>query len=131
MKRVGLLGLPQSGKSTVFEILLQGAGASAAGAHGREHVGVVRVPDVRVERLSELYRPRKTAYAQVQFVDTVATVSGSTKASRGEDLFSSVRNCDALAAVVADFDATADPARDLRNLDARSEERRVGKECRL
>ena len=118
MKRVGLLGLPQSGKSTVFEILLQGAGASAAGAHGREHVGVVRVPDVRVERLSELYRPRKTAYAQVQFVDTVATVSGSTKASRGEDLFSSVRNCDALAAVVADFDAAADPARDLLNLDA-------------
>ncbi len=118
MKRVGLLGLPQSGKSTVFEILLQGAGASAAGAHGREHVGVVRVPDARVDRLSVLYRPRKTAYAQVQFMDTVATVSGGTKASRGEDLFSSVRNCDALAAVVADFDAAADPARDLLNLDA-------------
>ncbi len=118
MKRVGLLGLPQSGKSTVFEILVQGAGASAAGTHGREHVGVVRVPDARVDRLSELYRPRKTVYAQIQFVDTAATVSGSTQASRGQDLFSSVRNCDALAAVLGDFDAAAEPARDLRTLDA-------------
>ena len=95
-----------------------GAGASATGAHGREHVGVVRVPDTRVDRLSALFKPRKTAYAQVQFVDTVATVPGGAKAPRGEDLFSSVRNCDALATVVADFEPSADPARDLRELDA-------------
>ena len=118
MKRVGLLGLPRSGKSTVFEILLQGAGAATTGAHGREHVGVVRVPDERVDRLAALYKPKKTTYAQVQFVDTAATVSGGTKPSRGEDLFSSVRNCDALAAVVADFEPGADPAHDLRELEA-------------
>jgi ribosome-binding ATPase len=118
MKRVGLLGLPRSGKSTVFEILLQGAGAAATGAHGREQVGVVRVPDERVDRLAALYKPKKITYAQVQFVDTAATVSGGTKPSRGEDLFSSVRNCDALAAVVADFEPAADPGRDLRELEA-------------
>ena len=119
MKRVGLLGLPQSGKSTVFEILLQGAGAASTGAHGREHVGVVRVPDERVDKLSALYKPKKIAYAQVQFVDTAATtVSSGTKPARSEDLFASVRNCDALAAVVADFEPGADPERDLRNLDA-------------
>lgn len=117
MKRVGLLGLPGSGKSTVFEILMQGAGASATGAHGRESVGVVKVPDPRVDRLSAMYNPKKTVYTQIQFVDTVATISGSTKASRGQDLFSSVRNCDALSAVVADYDPTSDPARDLRAIE--------------
>jgi ribosome-binding ATPase len=118
MKRVGLLGLPGSGKSTVFDILMQGAGASATGPRGREAVGVVRVPDPRVDRLSALYQPKKTTYTQIQFVDAAATVSGSTKASRGQDLFSSVRNCDALAAVLADWEGSADPARDLRALEA-------------
>jgi hypothetical protein len=117
MKRVGLLGLPGSGKSTVFDILMQGAGASATGAHGRESVGVVRVPDPRVDRLSAMYNPKKTVYTQIQFVDTVATVSGSTKAARGQDLFSSVRNCDALAAVVANYDPASDPVRDLRAIE--------------
>ncbi len=118
MKRVGLLGLPRSGKSTVFEILLQGAGAASTGAHGREQVGVVKVPDERIDKLSALYKPKKITYAQVQFVDTASTVASDKKPGRGEDLFSSVRNCDALAAVVADFEHGADPERDLRNLDA-------------
>jgi GTP-binding protein YchF len=117
MKRVGLLGLPGSGKSTVFDILMQGAGASATGARGRETVGVVKVPDPRVDRLSALFHPKKTTYAQIQFVDAAATVAGSTKASRGQDLFSSVRNCDALAAVLADWEGSAEPDRDLRTLE--------------
>jgi len=117
MKRVGLLGLPGSGKSTVFDILMQGAGASATGPRGREAVGVVKVPDPRVDRLSALYQPKKTTYTQIQFVDAAATVAGSTKASRGQDLFSSVRNCDALAAVLADWEGHAEPERDLRALE--------------
>ena len=56
MKRVGILGLPGSGKTTVFEILLQGAGTAAA---GRENIGVVRVPDERIDRLSGLFQPKK------------------------------------------------------------------------
>jgi GTP-binding protein YchF len=119
MKRVGLLGLPQSGKSTVFDILLMGAGAAAPASHGRESVGVVRVPDPRLDRLAALYQPKRTVYAQIQFVDTVATVAGSTRsAAKGQDLFSAVRNCDALAAVVAHFDDASDPTRDLRTLEA-------------
>ena len=119
MKRVGLLGLPQSGKSTVFEILLMGAGAAAPTAQGRESIGVVRVPDARLDRLSQLYQPKKTVYAQIQFVDTVATVAGSARsAAKGQDLFSAVRNSDALALVLRDFDETADPRRDLLALEA-------------
>jgi GTP-binding protein YchF len=118
MKRVGLLGLPQSGKSTVFEVILQGAGVEAKTASGRETVGVVEVPDERVDRLSALYSPKSTVYSQVQFVDTVAA-SGQTKPSKGPDLFASVRNCDALVAVVREFDTDAAAAlRDMRTLEA-------------
>ena len=118
MKRVGLLGLPQSGKSTVFEVILQGAGVEATTASGREAVGVVQVPDARVDRLSALYSPKRTVHAQVQFVDTVSTAAQG-KPSRGPDLFASVRNCDALAAVVREFDTDESAARrDLRTLEA-------------
>jgi hypothetical protein len=118
MKRIGLLGLPQSGKSTVFEVILMGAGVPATTAAGREAVGVVRVPDSRLDRLSELYRPKRTVHAQLQFVDTVGAAS-QAKPSRGHDLFASVRLCDALMAVVREFDAGPEAAaRDLATLEA-------------
>ena len=124
MKRVGILGLPRSGKTTLFEILLQGAGVPAP--HGtREQVGVVRVPDERVDRLSALFQPKKTTWAQVQVVDSGAAGHGSARqAAKGPDLFSSVRQCDAFLAVVRAFDnplvpaeGGVDPARDLRALE--------------
>lgn len=126
MERVGILGLPQSGKTTLFEILVQGAGAHAATTSGREQVAVIVVPDPRVDRLSALYRPKKTTHACIQFVDTVAAGHASARAAaRGPDLFSGVRNCDALLAVVRDFENPAvpaergvDPARDLRALES-------------
>ena len=125
MKRVGILGLPQSGKTTLFEILLLGAGAQAPGASGREQIGVVRVPDARIDRLSVLYSPKKTTYTQIQLVDSAAAGQGPRAAGKGTDLFASVRTCDALLAVVRDFENPAvpiaggvDPARDLRTLEA-------------
>ncbi|MGH2668592.1 MAG: redox-regulated ATPase YchF, partial [bacterium] len=126
MERVGILGLPQSGKTTVFEILVQGAGAQAATTSGREQVAVIVVPDERVDRLSGLFRPKKTTHACIQFVDTVAAGRSTARAAaRGPDLFSGVRNCDALLAVVRDFESSAapaergvDPTRDLRELES-------------
>lgn len=125
MKLVGILGLPQSGKSTLFEILMQGAGAAAPAGSGREQVGVVRVPDPRVDRLSTLYQPKKTTFARIQFVDSAAAGQASPRAAaRGPDLFSGVRNCDCLLVVVRDFESDAVPApdgvdseRDLRRLE--------------
>jgi len=119
MKRVGLLGLPQSGKSTVFEIILAGAGAAATTSSGREQVGVVRVPDPRLDRLTELCRPERKVHAQIQFVDTAAAPATPRKLSRGPDLFAAVRNSDALALVVRDFDGTPEGAAlsDLRTLE--------------
>src|SRR5262245_17957730 len=126
MERVGILGLPQSGKTTVFEILVQGAGAQAATTSGREQVAVIVVPDERVDRLSALYQPKKTTRASIQFVDTVAAGQSTARAAaKGPDLFSGVRNCDALLAVVRDFENPAvpsergvAPARDLAALDS-------------
>lgn len=126
MERVGILGLPQSGKTTLFEILVQGAGAQAAATSGREQVAVIVVPDERVDRLSAMYDPKKTTHARIQFVDTVAAGHTSARAAaRGPDLFSGVRNCDALLAVVRAFEnpavpaaAGVDPARDLRELES-------------
>jgi GTP-binding protein YchF len=124
MKRVGILGLPQSGKTTLFEILLQGAGASAPpGASARDRVGVVRVPDERIDRLTAMFTPKKTVLAQIQFVDSAA--AGQGKPGKGQDLFTGVRQCDALLAVVRDFESPSvpapkgvDAARDLRELEA-------------
>ncbi len=124
MKRVGILGLQQSGKTTLFEILMQGAGASAPpGASARDRVGVVRVPDERIDKLTAMFNPKKTVLGQIQFVDSAA--AGQGKPGKGTDLFTSVRQCDALLAVVRDFENPAvpsakgvDPARDLRELEA-------------
>ena len=121
MKRVGILGLPGSGKTTVFQILVQGAGNPVPAA--RDQVGVVRVPDERIDRLAALYRPKKTTYTQIQFVDS-AVSHPAGRAPRGPDLFASVRTCDALALVVRDFANPAvpitggvDPRRDLAEIE--------------
>lgn len=124
MQRVGILGLPQSGKSTLFDVLLQGAGASPPpGASAKERVGVVQVPDERIDRLSALFKPKKTVYTQIQFVDSAA--AGAGKPGKGVDLFASMRTCDMLVAVVRDFENPmvpsakgVDAARDLRDLEA-------------
>src|SRR5439155_1712254 len=127
MKRVGILGLPQSGKTTLFEILLQGAGSAGRAGPGREAVGVVNVPDPRVDRLAAHYQPRKTTYAQIQFAESggargtraeEARAAGAGPA-KGPDLFSAVRNCDALLAVARDFTGAgaADPAGDLATIE--------------
>lgn len=126
MKLVGILGLPQSGKTTLFEILVKGASAHAAAGSGRERVAVIAVPDERVDRLVALYHPKKITYARIQFVDTVGMAHTSARAAaKGPDLFSGVRNCDALLAVVRAFEselvpaaAGVDPARDLRELES-------------
>jgi len=111
MKQVGLIGLPQSGKSTLFEILMQGAGSAAPGASGRDSVGVVRVPDPRIDQLSKLFDPKKTTYAQIQFVDSAGAGHVSARAAgKGVDPFASVRLADALLVVVRDFQNPAVPA---------------------
>ncbi len=122
--RLGILGLPQSGKTTLFEILVSNAPPRAAGAR-QDRVGIVRVPDQRVDRLGEMYVPKKTTYATLEVVDSQAMGQGGGPA-KGADLFAGVRIADALVLVVRVFEdasvphphTTVDAARDLKDLEA-------------
>jgi len=124
--RLGILGLPQGGKTTLFEILVSNAPPRAPGAR-QDRVGVVRVPDARVDQLSGMYRPKKTTFATLEVVDSQAMGQGpGSGGAKGPDLFAGVRNADALVLVVRVFEdpsvphprGSVDPARDLADLEA-------------
>ncbi len=116
----GILGLELSGKTTLFS-LLTGHAADAA-PHKREaHVGVAHVPDPRLDRLTEMFKPKKHTPATVKFVDVPGVVKGGAQSLNLPEL----RQMDGLAVVVRGFSSDAvphpegsvDPARDLELLE--------------
>ncbi len=106
MKEIGLVGLPFSGKSTLFTALTR------SGSHGGQaNHAVVAVPDPRVEVLTEMERSRKTVHAQVGFVDVPGGIASAQGVAR-------LRETDALAIVVRCFGPDAAPARELEEVRA-------------
>jgi len=106
--KIGLVGLPKSGKTSLFNLLTgQSVATSSFGAsRGEMHVGVARVPDPRVDRLTALFTPKKTTFASFEVVD----LAGITKGERGGLDAKEFRNADALLHVVRAFpDATGAP----------------------
>jgi GTP-binding protein YchF len=106
--KIGLVGLPKSGKTSLFNLLTgQTVATSSFGASREMHVGVARVPDPRVDRLTALFTPKKTTFASFEVVD----LAGITKGERGGLDAKEFRNADALLHVVRAFaDATGAPA---------------------
>jgi GTP-binding protein YchF len=95
--RLGIIGLPQSGKSTVFEALTKSI--SDTTHKNEDRIGTIRVPDRRVDVLSKIYNPQKTIYAQVEYF--LPGTSGAKKEhSREQSIWSATRDCDALIHVI-------------------------------
>jgi hypothetical protein len=104
--QIGIVGLPNVGKSTVFNALT-GAGAAVAGYPFTTidpNVGVAAVPDPRLDQLAALIRPRKVVPATVEFVDIAGLVQGASHgAGLGNQFLGHIRNVDAVAMVVRAF----------------------------
>jgi GTP-binding protein YchF len=116
--KLGIVGLAGSGKSTVFDALTKQQ--SDLGQKTEDRIGTVKVPDMRVNSLSQLYQPQKTIHAQVAYY--LPGKSGSTLETKNEQsIWTQARDCRALIHILRNFKAfgqeAADPLTDFKRLD--------------
>ena len=123
---IGIIGLPQSGKTTVFNALTRGHAdtSGASGSATEMHLGVVKVPDPRLEVLSGMYKPRKVVPAEIKYWD----VPGPESLAKSQGIVGQYRNilqgADAFLVVVRAFDnpsvvhpmESIDPSRDVETM---------------
>ena len=123
--KLGIIGLPQSGKTTIFNALTRASQPTDSVGRMEIHTGVVDVPDQRVDRLVEFYSARKIVHAKVTYVDIAGLGSGTAGAISGS-LLNQLSQMDGFIHVVRCFDdeniahvlSSVDPARDIDNMDA-------------
>ena len=125
--KLGIVGLPNVGKSTLFNSITK-AGAEAANypfCTIEPNVGVVAVPDERLDKLTEMYNPEKTTHAVIEFVDIAGLVKGASKGEGlGNKFLSHIRETDAIVEVVRCFedsnvvhvDGNINPIRDIETI---------------
>lgn len=114
--KIGIVGTPLSGKSTVFELLTNGAATSG----NQANTGIARVVDPRITNLEKIVKPKRTTYASIELVD----IAGYSSGAKGNEFLNALRDVDALVQVVRTFendmaptiDGTIDPMRDLHQI---------------
>ncbi len=127
--KLGIIGLPQSGKTTIFNALTGGSkpvGQLAGGGRFEVTQAVVPVPDERVDKLSAMFKPKKTIHAQVMYADIAGLEEGAGKAGFSGPLVNQLATMDGLIHVVRAFEnpsvphpsGSVNPARDKSNLEA-------------
>jgi len=111
--KTGIIGLPQVGKTSLFSML---TGAEVNLARREDRVGIATVPDARLDRLADLFHPRKLTHAVIELAEVGSLTPESLRDGTG---IAALRTVDALAQVVRAFelDAGASPAADVRNLE--------------
>ncbi len=124
--KLGIIGFPQSGKTTLFNALTRGNAPTTASAGRIEvHTAVVDVPDPRVDTLSAMFKPKKTIYAKVTYADIAGLDSGVAKSGISGQLLNQLSQMDGLIHVVRCFEdgnvphpsGSVDPARDIIAMD--------------
>jgi GTP-binding protein YchF len=116
--KLGIIGLPQSGKTTIFEALTKNISETAH--KGEDRIGTVRVPDSRIDVLSRMYEPQKTIYAQVEYF-LPGTARAKKDQAADQSIWTATRDCDALIHVLrnhaaAGFEAPS-PLADFKRLE--------------
>lgn len=125
--KIGIVGLPNVGKSTMFNAITN-AGAECANypfCTIEPNVGVVPVPDERLDVLTQMYKPEKTTHAIIEFVDIAGLVKGASKGEGlGNKFLSHIREVDSIVEVVRCFndpnivhvDGSINPVRDIETI---------------
>ena len=113
--KLGIIGLPQSGKTTLFNAV-SGLEEAVGDYSQAVHRAVIKVPDERLDNLAELFEPEKVTHAEIEFLDAAAFTGKGRKAGDEPDIMHDLRTMDAVVIVVDDFSDNAQPERDLRNL---------------
>jgi len=109
--KAGITGLPYSGKTTLF-CALTGQNYNKF-SHSKDiHVGIIPVPDERLDRLFEVFQPKKKTYATMEYFDIAGSSVGSDRAMEPQVL-QTLRNADSLIVVLDAFDESADPETDV------------------
>jgi GTP-binding protein YchF len=98
--KTGIIGLPASGKTTLFKALV---GSNAQVSFDKPNIGNARVFDSNILELSNFFKPKKTTYAEITFVDIPGVPEGIENAKRRNEIFSSIRQIDAIVEVVDTF----------------------------
>src|SRR5512136_2924462 len=102
--KLGIIGFPQSGKTTIFNAVTRGNAPTTASAGRIEiHTAVVDVPDARVDKLSSMFKPRKTIYAKVTYADIAGLEGGSAKTGISGQLLNQLTQMDGFLLVARAF----------------------------